>query len=146
MCRLRLGSIDQGTHEILLKQVFEHIGLEQVKEQRREIQEVRCRFEGYDAEQPSRTARSDSATVALLQYLSYSNSQFSATVSVDGAATVSVDGAAAVSVDGLATMSFGVVTLRKALAETSPFSLSSGSHNTLTLVKGYGPPLQCTLY
>ncbi|KAF2601080.1 hypothetical protein F2Q70_00026519 [Brassica cretica] len=30
-------------------------GLEQVKEQRREIQEVRCRFEGYDAEQPSRT-------------------------------------------------------------------------------------------
>ncbi|KAF3524647.1 hypothetical protein F2Q69_00047839 [Brassica cretica] len=32
-------------------------GLEQVKEQRREIQEVRCRFEGYDAEQPSRTTR-----------------------------------------------------------------------------------------
>ncbi|KAF3605393.1 hypothetical protein DY000_02047826 [Brassica cretica] len=28
-----------------------------VKEQRREIQEVRCRFEGYDAEQPSRTTR-----------------------------------------------------------------------------------------
>ncbi|KAF3582827.1 hypothetical protein DY000_02033194 [Brassica cretica] len=32
-------------------------GLEQVKEQRREIQEVRCRFEGYDVEQPSRTTR-----------------------------------------------------------------------------------------
>ena len=32
-------------------------GLEQVKEQRREIQEVRCRFEGFDAEQPSRTTR-----------------------------------------------------------------------------------------
>jgi len=30
-------------------------GLEQVKEQRREIQEFRCRFEGYDVEQPSRT-------------------------------------------------------------------------------------------
>ncbi|KAF3495158.1 hypothetical protein DY000_02053872, partial [Brassica cretica] len=33
------------------------LGLEQVKEQRREIQEVRCRFEGFDAEQPSRTTR-----------------------------------------------------------------------------------------
>ena len=32
-------------------------GLEQVKEQRREIQEVGCRFEGFDAEQPSRTTR-----------------------------------------------------------------------------------------
>ncbi|KAF3512097.1 hypothetical protein F2Q69_00006055 [Brassica cretica] len=32
-------------------------GLEQVKEQIREIQEVRCRFEGFDAEQPSRTTR-----------------------------------------------------------------------------------------
>ena len=32
-------------------------GLEQVKEQRREIQEVRCLFEGFDAEQPSRTTR-----------------------------------------------------------------------------------------
>ncbi|KAF2543205.1 hypothetical protein F2Q68_00031012 [Brassica cretica] len=35
--------------------------------------------------------------------------------------------------------------LRKALAETSHFSLSSGSHNILTLVKGSGPPLQRTL-
>ncbi|KAF3564175.1 hypothetical protein DY000_02011039 [Brassica cretica] len=34
-----------------------HIGLEQVKEQRREIQEVRCHFEGFYAEQPSRTTR-----------------------------------------------------------------------------------------
>ena len=32
-------------------------GLEQVKEQRREIQEARCRFEGIDAEQPSRTTQ-----------------------------------------------------------------------------------------
>ena len=32
-------------------------GLEQVKEQRREIQEVNCRFEGFDAEQSSRTTR-----------------------------------------------------------------------------------------
>ncbi|KAF2594419.1 hypothetical protein F2Q70_00043363 [Brassica cretica] len=32
-------------------------GYAKVKEQRREIQEVRCRFEGYDAEQPSRTTR-----------------------------------------------------------------------------------------
>uniref|UniRef100_A0A0D3ADN8 Arabidopsis retrotransposon Orf1 C-terminal domain-containing protein n=1 Tax=Brassica oleracea var. oleracea TaxID=109376 RepID=A0A0D3ADN8_BRAOL len=31
--------------------------LEQVKEQRREIQEVRCLFEGFDAEQPSRTTQ-----------------------------------------------------------------------------------------
>ncbi|KAF3553761.1 hypothetical protein F2Q69_00015841 [Brassica cretica] len=32
-------------------------GLEHVKEQRKEIQEVRCHFEGYDAEQPSRTTQ-----------------------------------------------------------------------------------------
>ncbi|KAF2558232.1 hypothetical protein F2Q68_00015271 [Brassica cretica] len=30
---------------------------EEVKEQRKEIQEVRCRFEGFDAEQPSRTTQ-----------------------------------------------------------------------------------------
>ncbi|KAF3493971.1 hypothetical protein DY000_02052265 [Brassica cretica] len=40
--------------------------LEQVKEQRREIQEVRCRFEGYDAEQPSRTTRRN--RVGLLRH------------------------------------------------------------------------------
>ncbi|KAF3552676.1 hypothetical protein F2Q69_00014613 [Brassica cretica] len=33
------------------------IPIQKVKEQRREIQVVRCRFEGYDAEQPSRTTR-----------------------------------------------------------------------------------------
>ncbi|KAF3510160.1 hypothetical protein F2Q69_00006109 [Brassica cretica] len=32
-----------------------YLCLEQVKEQRREIQEARCHFEGFDAEQPSRT-------------------------------------------------------------------------------------------
>ena len=32
-------------------------GLEQAKEQRREIHDVRCRFEGFDVEQPSRTTR-----------------------------------------------------------------------------------------
>ncbi|CDY09072.1 BnaC08g10260D [Brassica napus] len=32
-------------------------GRTKVKEQRREIQEVGCRFEGFDAEQPSRTTR-----------------------------------------------------------------------------------------
>ncbi|KAF3528818.1 hypothetical protein DY000_02038902 [Brassica cretica] len=48
-----VNSIDDLTAKVdqLLK------GLEQVKEQRREIQEVRCRFEGFDAEQPSRTTR-----------------------------------------------------------------------------------------
>ncbi|KAF3590561.1 hypothetical protein DY000_02023407 [Brassica cretica] len=37
--------------------MLKQASLEQVKEQRREIQEVRFRFEGFDAEQPSRTTR-----------------------------------------------------------------------------------------
>ncbi|KAF2561537.1 hypothetical protein F2Q70_00015466 [Brassica cretica] len=50
---------------------------------------------------------SDSATVALLQYCSYSNSRFSATVSVNGAATLSLDFLATVSFGAAATVSFG---------------------------------------
>ncbi|KAF3509959.1 hypothetical protein F2Q69_00006577 [Brassica cretica] len=51
-------SIDSDVKpSIDIHHIPDSIGLEQVKEQRREIQEVRCRFEGYDAEQPSRTTR-----------------------------------------------------------------------------------------
>ena len=48
---------------------------------------------------------SSSATVALLQYRSYNNSQFSATVSVNVLATVSLDFLATMSLDLLATVS-----------------------------------------
>ncbi|KAF2568332.1 hypothetical protein F2Q68_00025538 [Brassica cretica] len=51
-------AIRRSDIEAFIKLLKDNSGLEQVKEQRREIQEVRCRFEGFDAEQPSRTTRS----------------------------------------------------------------------------------------